>query len=57
MPSGVIVSRSQSKNTRNTLRAIIGGAPGIGGAAIIGGGAPNRTLRLATMLCVLYPEL
>ena len=54
LPSGVIVSLSQSKNTRNTLRARIGGGGGAGGA---GGGAPKRTLRLATTLCVLYSDL
>ena len=53
MPSGVIVSLSQSKNTRNTLRAIGGGAGGAGGATTGGGGAPNRTLKLARTLCEL----
>ncbi len=56
MPSDVIVSLSQSKNTRNTLRASGGGAGGTGAAAT-GGGAPNRTIRLATRLCASYPEV
>ena len=51
MPSGVIVSLSQSKNTRNTLRGTTGGGGGAGGA---GGGAPKRTLKLAKTLCELY---
>src|SRR5262249_36076654 len=55
MPSGVIVSLSQSKNTRNTLRATSGGAGAAGGAAT--GAGPKRMLRLATRLCELEPEV
>jgi hypothetical protein len=53
LPSAVIVSLSQSKNTRNTLR---GGGGGGGGAATAGAGANNQ-VRLATTLLVLVLAL
>src|SRR6202007_874661 len=56
-PSGVMLYLSQSKNTRYTWWVGGGGGAGGAGGGGAGGGAPNFIVKLATMLCVLYPDL